>query len=77
MEGQRKQWRTAFFVKEAENRHVMVMEEMLPDIVPALLPDDVPDEIQVRVVVNDVPSLENLALELNMVGVACPGWQQK
>ena len=77
MDGQRKQRRTAFFVKEAENRHVMVMEEMLPDIVPALLPDDVPDEIQASVAVYDVPSREDLALGLNMTGVACPGWQQK
>ena len=77
MDGQRKQRRTAFFVKEAENRHVMVMEEMRPDIVPALLPDDVPDEIQAIVAVYDVPPHEDLALGLNMTGVACPGWQQK
>ena len=77
MDGQRKQQRTAFFVKEAENRFVMVMEEMRPDIVPALLPDDVPDEIQASVAVYDVPSREDLALGLNMTGVACPGWQQK
>ena len=70
MDGQRKQRRTAFFVKEAENRHVMVMEEMLPDIVPALLPDDVPDEIQARVAVYDFPLLEDL-------GVVCPNKQQK
>ena len=57
----------------------MVMEEV-PDNVPALMPEDAPDsivEISALVAVYDVPSSELQALGLNMLGVACPGWQQK
>ena len=79
MDGQRKQRRTEHFVKEDENKHAMVMEEV-PDNVPALMPEDAPDsivEISALVAVYDVPSSELQALGLNMLGVACPGWQQK
>lgn len=76
MEGKRKRRRMAVFVKEAESKQALVMEDA-PDTVPALMPDDAPDEIQASVGVYDFPSPEDAALGLNMLGVACPGWQQK
>lgn len=76
MDGKRKRRRMAVFVKEAESKQALVVEDA-PDTVPALMPDDAADEIEARVMVYDFPSPEDAALELSMLGVACPGWQQK
>ena len=74
--GGKQVWRRmAVFVKEAESKQALVMENV-PDTVPALMPEDAPDEIEASVGVYDFPSPKVLALGLSMTKM-CPNWQQK